>query len=536
VTHLAALAVILLALMPVVGLGASFSGDEGAAIVQARSLARGQGWVVEHPVPEADPTGAAYPLELSERGPKGVAPYAKHPLYALLLAGADRVAGVAGMVLLSVSGTVAAAGLAGVLAGRLDRSLARPAVWVVGLASPLLFDSYLVVAHTLGAACAVAALVAAARAMERRSGIAALAVMPCVAAAVLFRTEAVFFALGLAFAAVAVGLAGGRRAWRPAVLVAAGSAVAMVGARLGEGVWIGHILGGAGRGTGTTHPPPTSGLVADRWQAFLVTWLRPSDVGPRLPDLLLAVMLGALILGAFAVRRGRPGATAMAAVAGTSAMAALVVAPANVVPGLLVACPVVVAGLLLTGRRAIVGPTALLATLTSVAFAVCVLATQYSTGGSGEWGGRYFALALPVALPVLLLGIRSRGSRPFVVGLVVCSLALGVMAVGGLRSTHRFGTGLIAAMDRAAGPDHPVVVTTSPLLPRLAWPTFGRQRWLLATPSDLGALVGRLGPAGIGRFTFVTPDQSDVSRLPPDVVQEASTTYQGWRIFVLRSG
>src|SRR5215217_2863163 len=69
--HLAALAVVLLALVPLVGTSASFSTDEGAAIVQAHSLSDGRGWLVEHPLPEVDPEGFHYPLELAERGPRG---------------------------------------------------------------------------------------------------------------------------------------------------------------------------------------------------------------------------------------------------------------------------------------------------------------------------------------------------------------------------------------------------------------------------------------------------------------------------------
>lgn len=92
--HVAALAVVLLALVPLVGPSASFSTDEGAAIVQAQSLSRGDGWIVEHPVPEVDPDGRHYPLELSERGPRGFVAFGKHPVYVLLLAGADRVGGV----------------------------------------------------------------------------------------------------------------------------------------------------------------------------------------------------------------------------------------------------------------------------------------------------------------------------------------------------------------------------------------------------------------------------------------------------------
>ena len=102
----------------------------------------------------------------SERGATGRA-LAKHPLYPVLLAAADRLGGVTGMVLLSLAGTVAAAGLAAVLARRLDPALVRPDLWMVGLASPLLFDGFLVIAHTLGAALAAAAVLLALRAVER---------------------------------------------------------------------------------------------------------------------------------------------------------------------------------------------------------------------------------------------------------------------------------------------------------------------------------------------------------------------------------
>ena len=530
--HVFALGLVLLALVPVIGTGTSFSADEGAAIVQARSLSRGGGWVVEHPLPEVDPENVYYPLELSAEGPDGTAPFVKHPLYALLLAGADRVAGVTGMVLLSVLGTVVAAGLAGLLARRIDGGLARPTVWAVGLGSPLLFDGYLVIAHTLGAACAAGAVLAAAVAFERRSRLAAVAVMPWIATAVLFRTEAAFLGLGLAAAAAVVGL---RRDRAVAAMVGAGSVLAVLLARQAESVWIVRILGGTATGTGPTNPMPTSGFLADRWDAFTLTWLRPSYDAPPLAELLLVLMLATVLLAAYTVRRGRPGATTIVAVAAGSAVAAVLLAPDNIVPGLLIACPVIVAGLVLAGRDTVGTTTARLAAVTSGVFALAVLATQYPTGGSGEWGGRYFALALPVALPVLVAAIRARGSRPLVAGLVVCSLAMGVMAVGALRSTHRFGADLLAAVDRTApGPGRPVLVTTTARVPRLAWPTFDDQRWLLSKPGDLATLVDRLGDVGIERFTFVARGQADVDLLPPAVVRETSITHRGWQILVLR--
>lgn len=530
--HLVALAVVLVVLLPVIGTSASFSADEGAAIVQAKSLAAGHGWLVAHPVPQVDPTGAAYPLELSGRGPKGTAPFVKHPLYAVLLAGADRLGGVAAMVLLSILGTVAAAGLAALLARRLDPVLALPTLWVVGVGSPLLFDGYLVIAHTLGAAGAAGAVLAAAVAVERRSRWAAALVLPAVAGAVLMRTEAAFLGLGLAVAAVTL------LRWHDRVvvaMVAAASVGGVLGARLVERVWIASVLGGANGGTGAVAPATTKGFVGDRWQGFVLTWLRPSYAAPRIVDLCLVLMAAALVLAAYNARRRRPGVGACAAVAGAAALVALAVAPTNLVPGLLVACPLIAAGLALVGRDTLASPTARLAAVTSVVFVAAVLATQYATGGSGEWGGRYFALALPVALPVLVLAMRRRGPRPLLAGLLVCSVVMSVMAVGGIRSTHRFTAGLVAAVDRAAGPDRPVLVTTQALVPRRSWPTMDHQRWLLSKPADLAPLVDRLGPAGITRFTFVARGDADLALLPPGLVREASSSYQGWQIVVLKT-
>jgi len=49
VAHLVTLAAILLLLVPVVGKPQSFIADEGAAMIQARSLAAGDGWMSRTP-------------------------------------------------------------------------------------------------------------------------------------------------------------------------------------------------------------------------------------------------------------------------------------------------------------------------------------------------------------------------------------------------------------------------------------------------------------------------------------------------------
>ena len=516
--HLVALALLLVAMMAVVGTASSFSADEGAAIVQARSLSEGAGWLVEHPLPGADPAGVNYPLEFSEHGRRGWAPYAKHPLYPLLLAGADRAGGVAAMVLLSLAGTVAAAGLAAALARRLDRALARPALWSTGVASPLFFDGHLLIAHTLGAALAAAGVLAFLAALERRSPARALLVVPALAACVLLRNEGLFIAAALAAVAGAVALR--RSDVRPVAAVAAvASLVAGAGAFLLDREWTARIVGATDSGPGSVAVPAGStGLLAGRVKGFLLTWLTPSYSGRPVLGLLLLVMLAAIAYGALAARRhagdGRR-ILAGAGVAAAASVAALLVAPGTVVPGLLLAFPLGSAGLFLVSRRTLRTEPARVAAGVSLLFVVAVVATQYAKGGGGEWGGRYFAVALPIAVPVLLLALRDTATalgpalaRRAGVALVVCSVALSTMGITALRSSHRANTRLVAAAERAgvsvAAGDRPVMVTTEGAMPRFAWPTFDRQRWLLAGPEGLDDLFARLAGAGVARIGFVT--------------------------------
>ena len=517
--HVAALALVLLALVPIVGTGASFSADEGAAIAQARSLSRGDGWIVDHPLPEVDPTGVNYPLENSERGSRGVAPYAKHPLYPVLLAAADRLGGVTGMVLLSLAGTIAAAAMAALLARRLDPALDRPVLWVVGLGSPLLFDGFLVIGHALGAALAVAAVLLTLRAVERRRPLVALAVGPAVAAGVMLRTEFVFMALALAVAVLVAGIVA-RRLAVPA-LVAAVSVSAAVAARFGDREWTGSILGPAGAGVPLPQGTLASGGVGGRARGFILTWLTPGYGAAGTVHAALVVMLVSVALAAWLTRRRPEEWRMIAGVSATAAGAALValaVAPANVVPGLLVAFPLAAPGLLLV-RRDHLGTTAgRLAAGTFGLFALGVIATQYQRGGSGEWGGRYFAVGIAVVTPLLVLALRDAGRRlepqaRRVVGvsLAGCMVALSVMGVGSLRAAHQRNASMNEAVAAAtaatpAGDGGPaVVVAADGTLARHGWPTFDRARWLLGG-ADLPALTERLRAAGIPEFVFVTRD------------------------------
>ncbi|MDQ6928511.1 MAG: hypothetical protein M3159_07600, partial [Actinomycetota bacterium] len=506
--HLLALTAVLLVLLPVIGTSSSFLADEGAAIIQAHSLSAGRGWVVEHPAPELDPTGHNYPITHAESGLKGQAPLGKHPVYPVLLAVADRLGGVTGMVLLSIFGTVAAAGLGAALAGRLGTNLSRLTVWVIGLASPLFFDSFLVIGHTIGAALATGAVLFALIAIERRNVSAALAVAPFVAGAVLFRNEAIIFAVALAVVAGVFALRT-RPRW-PAVIVAIGALGATGAARVGEKVWIAGFVGRSTRAAALPVPVATDNLAKGRVDGFLLTWFTPSYWGSPVLVLSLLAMVAAIAVGAVLVRRApqrRGDILAAAAVAAGASIVAFLADASNVVPGLLVAFPLAAAGLFALRLDIFRAPGTFLAGGVFALFAGGVIATQYSIGGSGEWGGRYFALGIPVLVPVLILALRRAGRvldaptvRWAVAALAVCSVAMSAMAVMSLRSSHESKIRLVAKIERAAagtGAARPVIVTTSDAMPRVAWPTFDGNRWLVTTLSDLPSLRERLARAGV---------------------------------------
>lgn len=464
--HAALLATLLVALVPLVGTGSSFSADEGAAIIQAQSLADGGGWVVEHTVPEAGE--AAYPLELSEPAAGGLAPYGKHPLYPLVLSVLDRLGGVPAMVVLSLLGTWAAAVLAALVAGEVGAPQ-RPVLWLVGLGSPLLFDGFLVMGHALGAALVTGAVLCA---LRRRGAGWALGAAACLGAAVLLRTEALLVGLALA-AALAVG----RR-------FALGGGLASVAAAtyLLEDRWQSWLTGSS---IGAAPPPmlaERSGLLAGRVESFTATVLRP-DSGPlSAADLGLLVAVAAAVVVALTLRRRVPDRrlVALAAVAGLAGtVVAVAVEPARVVPGLLPAFPL--AALALATRRG--GVVAWTAGLSVVAIA----ATQYTAGGTAEWGGRYFAVVVPLLAVLALRVAAGRVPTAAVGAAVAASVLVAVAAVGGLRDAHRTTAGLLGTVDAVAatvdagdgGP--PVIVSPHPALPRLAWRTFADQRWVRGT-------------------------------------------------------
>jgi hypothetical protein len=546
--HAGALALVLLALLPFIGTRASWSVDEGLAITQAQALHRGDGWLVAHPVPEADPTGNDYPYERALWGDRGVAPYGKHPLYAAVLAGADGIGGVPAMVLLSLLAVVAAAVLTARIAESFDPRYGVPALWFAGLASPLAIDGYLVFAHTLATALTAGAALLAVR--TRREPTApvwtrAAAVALLLGVATALRTEALLFAVALAVAVSIAARADVARRTALALIACgalAGAGAAVVLERAARLVIVGPIV------AAPAQLDQTGGgnFLAARLRGFGNSFLRPSYGGGGIGGALLLVAVGCLAAALVATRRSSDGETDESAVrlfvviAAAAVVARLVLADPDAVPGLLVACPLLWLGIACVRRATWSDPVARLLAITGGGFTVLVLVGQYAAGAGLEWGGRYLALALPVLVPLAVAGLHQAATRltPETRRVALASLAvvaLGLTAVG-LSELHHTHAVTADVVDRVgafvADEESPVVVTSNPALPALAWQTAPHQRWLLASPeraSDAD-LAARLAAAGVHHVTLVTGNLARDSALVAGARTGPVTMVHGWAI------
>ena len=522
--HALALAVVLLSLLPLISGRGLFSADEGALAAQVRHLHDQGTWVVPHPFPEVDPSGEAFPYDLSQPTDDGGAPFVKHTVYPMLAAPLFGLGGIEALRLLSLLGAVAAALSGAGVAGFVRPGLGRATLWVVGLGSPLVFDSYLLIAHTLGAAAVTAALLVGLRTVAGQRARWALLVPVLMLLAGLLRNEAILY--GLAMAA-AFGAHAMRRRDRRALVVAVGAGVGAVGAKFVDGLLTQAVVAAARPiGVPAGSSDGVVGLIGGRVDALLTTVLAPSYGGRPLAALLVLLVGGLLAAAAVVVRRPVVDVGLVRVLVVAAAMCAtlrLLVAPIGLIPGLLAAFPLLLVGALLLRREELRGPAALVAG-TGATFVLAVLATQYATGGSGEWGGRYFAVALPTLVPLALAGLAAtaeqlprRDVRRLTVALVVVTACFAAAGVASLRAVVEGTDAIVAQVASVAegtdagdgGP--PVVLTTGNGLARLSWEHVPDGRWLLVEEDDVTEYAARLRDVGVERLVFVgdDPDRTD---------------------------
>ena len=507
--------------------------DEGAALAQVHLLEQRGGWFLAHPLPGIDPTGSAFAIDLSSQraGTLEFAPLAKHPAYPLLLVLPYRLGGVAAAFAVSLAGTLLAAVAAALLARRIDPRAATLTLWVTGAATPLFNDSYLLIAHTLGAA-AVGFAVLCLTSDKRRHALAVATGLTLLLGAQLVRNEAVLFgaALGVVLVARGVrGTAGGARAATAHGDLVRGGAVLVVSA-------VGYVLDAflrslvVGSDAAPFSIPGDGGLLAQRWRGFVKVLVGAPDGSAWLRMLLVATLVFA-VFGA--CRRGTEAHRSRAgwsfAAAGACACAAFVVDPGHLVPGLLLASPVLLVGLVMLDRAVVRRPMPALLAATALLFTLAVFATQYSDAGNA-WGGRFLAVGLPVVTPLasigLIGGLRSlpRASRRLAtVGVVSMVVAMGAMAIASLVTDRRFTesmrTTVAAVTARSApgdGDPRPVVLAGERASGRLLWSLAIEQRWLTSRDDDVALHASRLRAAGVRRLVVITPNpQRVIEQLRP---------------------
>jgi hypothetical protein len=166
-----------------------------------------------------------------------------------------------------------------------------------------------------------------------------------------------------------------------------------------------------------------------------------------------------------------------------------------------------------------------------------VLATQYRDGGSGEWGGRYFTMALPIAVPLVLTGLAALGrevgprARPVWGSLAVATLLLTILSARVLIDAHRgslrFADAILASTAVAGDDGEPaVVVATAGFVPRMSLEGFGERRWMLVDregddyEAHLEDVADRLAELGLERWFLITAPDDEVG---PGVVARGAT-------------
>lgn len=503
--------------------GLGWTSDEGAAILQAQLLDRGT-WFYENPLPEADPEGILSPFPIGDHGSKGLAPYAKHPLYPRLLQAADRVLGDLGGLALSVFGATLAALAGALIAGRLRTALARPVLWILGLLSPLFIDAFAVLAHTLAAASFGWAVLAVWESIARRGAVRVgllVAAVGLVAATCSLRTEGVLAGGALA---VAIGVLAGvwrsRRALTAAIVVMS----AVLGAFVVERLLIASILGTRSPRPGLALSPRPRPWTTGRVEAVWNDLIDPG-VTDRVSLGMVAVLAALVILVAGALRARRDGRgdplVLAASIAAVLYAVRLLSMPLELF-GLFAAFPVLLVGLLLLTRAQVEHRLSSLLLTTSLLFAGAVLATNYPVGGSIQWGGRYFAVILPVVTPVAVdaiaragMGWRTEVARKVVVLLLATSVLATLTGLRTVRHRHESAARLEAGLSElsvlaggvgvGAFPERPAVVTYRRLVPQLLFDDFDDYVWLAPDSRDeSGALAAAgLAAAGVDRVVLL---------------------------------
>jgi hypothetical protein len=548
--HALVLAAVLFGLLAFLDNGTVGNADEGAVLAQAKILQQHGDWGMRSPSESIDPSGKWFPIDLTERIGDRWYPYTKHTIYPRLVTVADEWGGLRGVLALHVLGVVITALAAAVLARRLAPGWERATLWTVGIASPLFFDGYWVIAHSLATVGAVAAAIGVLMALDRRPVAGTALASVAVLWTVLLRSEGTLFGLALAGG---LGITWLVRRTPRAIWVAAAIFVTTAIGYLGDAV-LERMAQGGKAGT-PFHIEDKQGFLTGRVTGAWNTLLSPVlGHDPKAAVVaLLAAVLGAI---AWAYLRFRPDEVTQmraAAIAGAALWVLRIGLGGSLIPGLLIACPLLVAAAISFRRRLLTDAWRLLLVVGGL-YLAAVLATQYGTGGSGDWGGRYLHLMLPIVVPMALVtvgaataSIRPQLRRTLVGSLIISSLALSMVAVVSIRDMHVITRDAVEGVHQVAmttkeahSADGPVVISDNIAFGRFSWQYVTDQRYLSVTKkSDLPKAVSAMADAGVDDFVYAE-SAAVVDRRLPLLEQDGYTLQRtveipslDWKVVVL---
>lgn len=486
--------------------------DEAAHYAQI-DLVEGGTWLVERPFAAQDLTGEHAPMDRAQlSGSAEYAPFVNHPLSVWIGVAAQRLGGQLGIRAVSVLGAVGAAAAAAALAERFRRGTGPLALWLTGVASPLAFDSQLIVHHALAAAVVGAAAVlwsSRRPAVFVASGLAAASFVT-----VLLRSEAMLLAIAVGLVGGAVALRrreGGLAARAGATLIGAFTAYVI------EPVWIERIVDAPDVGPRTISSSSRGGLEG-QIEALRTVLFRPSYAGlaDQATDvlLLLAVVLAAVGV-VLALRGNNAASRPLLVMAVASALVRL--ADPTVTPGLLLAFPALLtaAALLILGVHRPRGHELGLVAVAAL-FAGAVAATQYDEAGGFEWGWRYVSIAVPLVVPTVAVALRSAQQRlggrrgTEVIGAVVAMSVL--ITASGLVEQRAIidRTDTLLHRIESESVDADNLLFLDPLLGRAMWQLSLDGRAVYSDPADSGEVLGWMRQAGARDVVLVWVGSGEV--------------------------
>lgn len=532
--HAAALWLVLLAAMPLVGIDRAPLNPDGGALTLLAELVDERGaWSTPYPLSDVDPDGEFVPLGRGRYADGEMVPYASRPAYVALhsvlvgIGGIWLAIGVAGL------GIAVTSLFTGLTARLVDSRAALPALWLCGIGTPLLFHAYVLQGHPYGVAAVAAAVYLGSRSWmagwHAKLGPAA-AVGTLIAIGCLIRRETVFLAAGIALWSL----------WRAMRHHDRSDLALGVGAGLGAvlGTGIERLLMSWAYGTLEAPNAPVLGgdgpsLLVGRVLATRHSLLLPSFDDTAILNLTALAGLVLVLVGAALLRGRQHPWTLVVGLALASGSAALRLAidteVVAMIPGLLLAAPVLVAGLFLVPPSAGEHRAVPFLAISSTVIAFSVLATQYESGWN--WGGRFFSTLLPLVAVLSALGwtdalARLSSARARLVGAAACGsvLVIAAVGVGVQRDARSSAESLIEAVTSEVDGDT-VIATSQAWLPRFDTGQLDDvdYAWARAPIERLPELLGRLDRrSGTDRVLVVISPDDEVPPFSADSEWTAS--------------